>query len=89
MLNSLLAVTAPPPFDFSPEGLTHTAAFYGESALQNIITFAPKLVAAGLVLWIGSNIASRTYGWALKKTTASGKIDTTLGNFAASWCVTP
>ena len=83
MLNSLFAVTAPP-LDFSPDGMLAFATHYGELALENIITFAPKLILAGLVLWIGSNIAGRIYRWTAKTVTASGKVDSTLGNFAAS-----
>ena len=74
----------PPPFELTAEGLTETANYYGQSILETIIVFAPKLIAAGLVLWIGSKIATRIYSWTLKRTTDSGKIDTTLGNFFAS-----
>lgn len=84
MLKSVFAVAAPPPFGFTPDALAQTATYYGQSALETIIVFAPKLIIAGLVLWIGSAIASRIYSWVLTKTTQSGKIDTTLGNFAAS-----
>lgn len=84
MLNSVSAVATPPPFEFTPESITETATYYGQSALETIIVFAPKLIFAGLVLWIGSGIASRVYRWTLKRATESGKIDTTLGNFAAS-----
>lgn len=84
MLNSFFAVATPPPFELTPEGLTETATYYGQQILETIITFAPKLIAAGLILWIGSRIASRIYNWTLKTTTKSGKVDTTLGNFAAS-----
>lgn len=84
MLSSFLALTTPPPFELTPDGLMSTATHYGQSSVKTIIVFAPKLIIAGLVLWIGSNIASRIYKWVLNQTTKSGKIDTTLGNFAAS-----
>ena len=84
MLNSILSVASAPPLEFTAEGLTAAATHYGNSALQTIILFAPKLLLAGLILWIGSGIATRIYRWTAKTVTASGKIDTTLGNFAAS-----
>ena len=84
MLNPFLSVATAPPFEFTPEGLTASATYYGNVALEAIIEFAPKLLLAGLVLWIGSKIATRIYGWTLKSVTSSGKIDTTLGTFAAS-----
>lgn len=85
MLESLFTiVSGPPPFELTGEGLTNTATYYGGVVLNTAITFAPKLIGAGLVLWIGSNISERIYNWTLKRTTESGKIDTTLGNFAAS-----
>jgi len=79
-------VTAPstPALEFTPEGLTAFATHYSQLALESIITFAPKLVLAGMVLWIGSGIASRIYRWTLKRTTESSKVDSTLGNFFAS-----
>ena len=84
MLNPFLSVATAPPLEFTAEGLMASATYYGNSALQTIILFAPKLLLAGLVLWIGSRIATRIYGWTLKSVTSSGKIDTTLGTFAAS-----
>jgi len=63
----IVVEAGPPPFDLSPEGLSETATYYGQQVLDATITFAPKLVMAGL-----------------KRTTDSGKIDTTLGNFFAS-----
>lgn len=84
MLNFVLAITTPPRFGLTQEALRQTATYYGQSALQTIILFAPRLIAAGLILWMGSAIATRLSNWTLKQTTASGKIDTTLGNFAAS-----
>ena len=74
----------PPPFEMTTEGLSETATYYGAQILDTAIVFAPKLLAAGLVIWIGSHIAERLFGWAMKRTTESGRVDTTLGNFFAS-----
>ena len=84
MLNPFLAAATPPVLEFTADGLTEFATHYGQLALQTTIEFAPKLLLAGLVLWIGTNIAGRVSGWVQKTTTSSGKIDTTLGNFFAS-----
>lgn len=78
------AEAGPPPFALTPEGLNATAEYYATQGLDIAVTFAPRLVLAGLVLWIGSSIAERVYRWTLRQTTASGKIDTTLGNFCAA-----
>ena len=53
----------------------------GERAQDFALSFGPKVVIAGLILWIGSNIASRVYHFVLKRTQENKRIDTTLGNF--------
>ncbi|MEL6323428.1 MAG: mechanosensitive ion channel family protein, partial [Pseudomonadota bacterium] len=46
--------------------------------------FAPRLLAAGLVLWIGSCLSGRIYRAVRKRTDASERIDTTLGAFTSN-----
>ncbi|MEM9669603.1 MAG: mechanosensitive ion channel family protein [Pseudomonadota bacterium] len=74
----------PPPFDLTSEGLTETANYYGQVAIDTSITFAPRLIAAGLVLWIGSWIAGRVYRSVRKRTDKIKSIDTTLGAFISN-----
>jgi small conductance mechanosensitive channel len=64
--------------------MSSMAEKYSNLALENIIVFAPKLILALIILWIGFSIASRIHKKTLKYTTQSQKIDTTLGNFFAS-----
>jgi len=74
----------PPPFDLTSEGLTDTANYYSQLVIDSSITFAPRLIAAGLVLWIGSWVASRIYRAVRKRTDAIESIDTTLGAFISN-----
>lgn len=73
----------PPPFDLSAEGLAETANYYSAAAIGNLVEFAPKLVAAGLVLWIGSWMAGRIHKAVYENVIKSDRIDTTLGSFFA------
>lgn len=57
---------------------------YSDLALENVIVFAPKLIGALFVMWIGGNIAGRVQKRMLAYTEKSPRIDTTLGNFLAS-----
>ncbi len=75
--------TEPPPFDLSAEGLAETANFYSTAAIENLVEFAPKLVAAGLILWIGSWLAGRIHRAVYQNVIKSDRIDTTLGAFFA------
>lgn len=72
----------------TPQTLQETAMGYwdkySELALGNIIEFAPKIIAALFVLWIGSNIAGRIQSRILKYTKESPRMDTTLGNFVGA-----
>ncbi|MEL7452514.1 MAG: mechanosensitive ion channel family protein [Pseudomonadota bacterium] len=74
----------PPAFEFSGEGLSETAAYYGEAIINAAIGFAPKLLAAGLVLWIGSWLAGRIHDAVRARTDSIERIDTTLGAFLAN-----
>jgi small conductance mechanosensitive channel len=58
--------------------------FYTELAIEKIIFFAPKLLLALLILWIGSSIAARLYRMLLKRSSESERVDTTLGSFIAT-----
>lgn len=75
----------PPPFELTAEGLTQTADYYGHAIVNNAIGFAPKLIAAGLVLWIGSWFAGKVHSAVLKRVNSIERIDTTLGTFAATF----
>lgn len=57
---------------------------YSNLALENIILFAPKIIGALFIIWIGGNIAGRVQARILKYTKESPRLDTTLGNFLAS-----
>ncbi len=57
---------------------------YSDLALGNIIEFAPKLIGALFILWIGASMAGRIQKRVLLYTKNSPRIDTTLGNFLAS-----
>ena len=84
MLFNFLVDTPPPPFELTPEGLNATALHYGQAALDSAISFAPKVLAAGLVLWVGSWFARKMYRLVSNQISKSGKIDDTLGNFFAT-----
>ncbi|MGJ8561990.1 MAG: mechanosensitive ion channel family protein [Alphaproteobacteria bacterium] len=70
-----------PAFEPTVTWMNEAAVYYGQSALDNLITFAPRVLAALLVLWIGVKIARRVSTAMLKWTTKNEKIDTTLGSF--------
>ncbi|MEM8634969.1 MAG: mechanosensitive ion channel family protein [Pseudomonadota bacterium] len=74
----------PPPFELTEQGLTDTANYYSQLMIDSSITFAPRLIAAGLVLFIGSWIAGRLYRSVRKRTDSIQSIDTTLGAFIAN-----
>ncbi|MEO0881243.1 MAG: mechanosensitive ion channel family protein [Pseudomonadota bacterium] len=76
--------SGPPPFELTEQGLTDTANYYSQLVVDSSITFAPRLIAAGLVLYIGSWIAGRVYRAVRKRTDAVASIDTTLGAFIAN-----
>ena len=70
-----------PPFDLTS---AEWWSAIGERAQDFALGFGPKVIIAGLVLWIGSNIASRVYRFVLKRTEENKRIDTTLGNFLST-----
>lgn len=75
--------TEPPPFDLTTEGLTETVTYYSTAAVEGFVSFAPKLIAAGLVLWIGTWLAGRIHKAVYQSVIKSDRIDTTLGAFFA------
>ncbi len=79
-----LTLAEAPAFEPTMEWLNAAVPFYGQYALDNFISFTPRLLAALLVLWIGAKIARRVYDFILKTTTKSAAIDTTLGTFFAT-----
>ena len=66
------------------DNLPEMADKYSTLALENVITFAPKIIGALFIIWIGGAIAGRVQKRVLKYTKAHAKIDTTLGNFLGS-----
>lgn len=84
MLFNMLQETTPPPFELTPEGLNATALHYGQVAVDSLIGFAPKLLAALLVLWVGSWFARKVHRLVTGQIAKSGKIDDTLGGFFAN-----
>jgi len=84
MLVNILQNAGPPPFEFTPEALNTSAQYYGQLAVNNAISFAPKLLAAVLVLWIGMWFAGKVYRLVSGQIAKSGKLDDTLGNFFAT-----
>lgn len=78
------AGSGPPPFEMSPEGLAETVTYYSTIAVDGMVGFAPKLVAAGLVLWAGAWIAGRVHRAVRSSVVKSERIDTTLGAFFAN-----
>ncbi len=66
------------------QSLPEMADKYSNLALGNIFTFAPKILGALFIVWIGGAIAGRVQNRVLTYTESSPRIDTTLGNFLAS-----
>lgn len=73
----------PPPFELTSEGLSETVTYYSTVVVENFVQFAPRLVAAGLVLWIGAWVAGRVHKAVYDNVIRSARIDTTLGSFFA------
>ncbi len=73
-----------PPFEPTLEWVNQAVPFYGQFALDNFITFAPRLLLSLLVLWVGARIARRVFDFTRTWTTKSAAIDTTLGTFFAT-----
>ncbi len=70
-----------PPFDITS---AEWWGAIGARAQDFALGFGPKVIIAGLVLWIGSNIAGRLYRFVLKRTEENKRIDTTLGSFLST-----
>ena len=81
---NMLQSAGPPPFEFTAEALNKSAEYYGQLALDSAISFAPKLLAAILVLWIGSWFAKKIYALVSGQIAKSGKLDDTIGTFFAT-----
>lgn len=79
------ATEAAPSLDFSsPESINEFTQHYSSLALEKIVLFAPKILIALLVLWIGMVIAGKVYRGLKRRAEKSQKVDTTLGNFFAA-----
>lgn len=81
---NMLQSAGPPPFEFTSEALNASAHYYAQLAIDNLIGFAPKLLAAALVLWIGMWFAGKVHRTVSGQIAKSGKLDDTLGNFFAA-----
>lgn len=73
----------PPPLELTAEGISETVTYYSTVVVENLVQFAPRLVAAGLVLWIGAWLAGRIHKTVYENVIKSDRIDTTLGAFFA------
>lgn len=73
-----------PAFEPSAAWASEAVSHYGSVIMDKGITFAPRLVIAGLVVWIGSAIAGKIYRTVLSVTEKNPRIDTTLGSFVST-----
>ena len=81
LFNAADATGAVPSLMSDPSGfLSH----YGNIALEKSVFFVPKIIIALIILWIGTSIAKRIFRAIIKRSSANPKVDTTLGNFAAT-----
>lgn len=78
---TIQAVETPPSI---MEDLSGFLQHYGNIAVEKSVFFVPKILIALIILWIGSTIAKRLYRALVKRAAASEKVDSTLGNFAAT-----
>lgn len=73
-----------PKFEPTAEWVNEAVPFYGRFALDNFISYAPRLLLALLIIWIGARLARRVFNTTRTLTTKSAAIDTTLGTFFAT-----
>jgi small conductance mechanosensitive channel len=73
-----------PEFAPTAEWASEAASHYGKSFLDNAINYAPKILAALLVMWIGFAIAKRIKRFILGRVEKSARVDGTLGKFFAN-----
>lgn len=73
-----------PKFEPSAEWASEAAGFYGQLVIDKAIVFAPKLLIALVIIWLGFAIAKRVSAFIGKFTARSERMDTTLGNFASA-----
>ncbi len=70
-----------PPLMSDPNGfLQH----YMNIVIEKSVFFVPKILIALIILWIGLSIAGRLYRTMSKRVIDSERVDSTLGNFAAT-----
>lgn len=79
-----MLVRQAPAFEPSAAWASEAASHYGSLIMDKGITFAPRLLVAGLVVWIGSIIAGKIYNLVSSTLQKNPRIDTTLGNFASA-----
>lgn len=73
-----------PTFEWSLEYLNSAVTFYGQLALDNMISYAPRILLALFVIWVGARLARRVFTLTKGWTTKSAAVDTTLGSFFAT-----
>ncbi|MEE9346919.1 MAG: mechanosensitive ion channel family protein [Robiginitomaculum sp.] len=66
--------------DFSAEGM----AQLGQSLLEKAVVYVPKIIIAGVILWVGSHIARRAFNLVQGQAQNNPRIDTTIGKLAAT-----
>lgn len=79
--STIEAIKDAPPFEPTVEWVNDAAPYYGQVALDNMITFIPRLAIALVVIWIGMAIARRVSRGIGEWTAKNPRIDTTIGNF--------
>lgn len=78
------ALKAAPEFSPTMEWVNEAVPFYGRFALDNFISYAPRLLLALLIIWLGAKFARRIFDVTKSWTTKSPAVDTTLGTFFAT-----
>ena len=73
-----------PEFAPTAEWASEAAAHYGQLILDNAIVYAPRILIAGVIMWIGFAIARKVRSLILNHAAKSERMDTTLGNFAGN-----
>lgn len=78
------ALSDAPEFAPTMEWVNEAVPFYGQFALDNFISYAPRLLLALFIIWIGARVARKVFNITHTWTTKSPAVDTTLGNFFAT-----
>ena len=79
--STIEAIKEAPPFEPTVEWVNEAMPYYGQLALDNMVTFIPRLIMALVVIWVGAAIARRVSKVISEWTTKNPRIDTTIGTF--------